>query len=116
MHELSVCQGLLKQVSQIAAEHKATAIDKIHLQIGPLSGVEPTLLQAAFPIASKNTLAEQAEMLIQPMPIRVRCKTCYSESETTLNDLTCTACGDWQTELISGDELLIERVEMQTVQ
>lgn len=116
MHELSVCQGLLKQVSQIAVEHNATAVEKIYLQIGPLAGVEPALLQAAFPIARINTLAEQADMLIQSMPIRVRCKTCNAECEATLNNLTCAACGDWQTELLSGDELLIERIEMQTIQ
>lgn len=116
MHELSVCQGLLKQVSQIAAEHNASAVEKIYLQIGPLAGVEPELLQAAFPIARINTLAEQAEMLIQFMPVRVRCKTCNEVSEAKLNNLTCSACGDWQTELLSGDELLIERVEMQTTQ
>jgi len=55
-------------------------------------------------------------MFIKTMPIRVRCKTCKEESETTLNNLSCTACGDWQTELLSGDELLIERVEIQTAQ
>lgn len=116
MHELSVCQGLLKQVSQIAVEHNASTVEKIYLQIGPLAGVEPELLQAAFPIARINTLAEQAEMFIQSMPVRVRCKTCHEVGEAKLNNLTCAACGDWKTELLSGDELLIERVEMQTTQ
>ena len=116
MHELSVCQGLLKQVSQIAAEHNASKVEKIYLQIGPLAGVEAELLQAAFPIARRNTLAEQAEMFIQAMPVQVRCKTCHEISEARLNNLTCAACGDWQTELLSGDELLIERVEMQMKQ
>lgn len=116
MHELSVCQGLIKQVSQIAAEHNATHVEKIYLQVGPLAGVEPALLQTAFPIARINSLAEQAEMFIQTVPIRVRCKTCSAESEASVNNLTCLACGDWQTELLSGDELLIERIEMQTTQ
>jgi hydrogenase nickel incorporation protein HypA/HybF len=116
MHELSVCRGLVKQLNQIAIEHHATGIEKIYLQIGPLAGVEPTLLQAAFPVASTDTLAEQAQMFIKTMPIRVHCKTCKEESETTLNNLSCSVCGDWQTELLSGDELLIERVEMQTTQ
>jgi len=114
MHELSVCRGLLKQVSQIAAGHNASAVKKIYLQIGPLAGVESTLLQTAFPVASIGTLAEQAEMFIKTMPVRVRCKRCHAESEVQLNNLTCAACGDWKTELLSGDELLIERIEMQT--
>ena len=116
MHELSVCQGLLKQVGQIAAEHQATTVEKIYLQIGPLAGVEPALLQAAFPTARINTLAAQADIVIKTMPIRVKCKTCHEESEATANNLTCVACGDWQTELLSGDELLIESIDMQTAQ
>jgi hydrogenase nickel incorporation protein HypA/HybF len=116
MHELSVCQGLVKQLKQIAIEHHATNIEKVYLQVGPLAGIEPTLLQSAFSIASTDTLAEQAQMFIKTMPLLVRCKTCKEESEATLNNLSCAACGDWHTELLSGDELLIERVEMQTRQ
>lgn len=116
MHELSVCQGLLRQVKQIALEHRATAVEKIYLQIGPLAGVEPALLQAAFPLASAGSLAAQAQMVIRAMPIRVHCRRCHADTEASLNNLTCADCGDWETELLSGDELLIERIEMQTPQ
>ena len=116
MHEFSICQSLLRQVDQIATEHHATTIDKIHLQVGPLSGVEPALLQSAFQIARANTLARTADMIIQATPIKVRCKNCGAMSEAKLNNLACRACGDWQTELLSGDELFIERIEMQTPQ
>jgi hydrogenase nickel incorporation protein HypA/HybF len=116
MHELSVCQSLLNQVNNIAAEHHATAIEKIFLQVGPLSGVEPELLQSAFPIARAGSIAAEAELVIQQMPIQVRCKTCHAETTAKANRLLCGECGDWQTELLSGDELLLERVEMQTEQ
>lgn len=114
MHELSVCQGLLRQVKQIALEHRATAVEKIYLQIGPLAGVEPALLQAAFPLASAGSLAAQAQMVIRAMPIRVHCRRCHADTVASLNNLACAGCGDWETELLSGDELLIERIEMQT--
>lgn len=113
MHELSICQSLLKQVSSIAAEHNASAVENIYLQIGPLSGVEADLLQSVFPIASADTVARQAKLIISSMPIRVRCRSCFGESEARMNRLVCGLCGDWHTELLSGDELLLERVEMQ---
>ncbi len=114
MHELSICQSLLNQVSNLAAEHNASAVENIYLQVGPLSGVEPELLQSVFPFASANTVAEQAKLIISSMPIRVHCRTCSGESEATINRLVCGLCGDWHTELIAGDELLLERVEMRT--
>ena len=44
MHELSVCLALMSQVERVATEHQARRVEKIVLQIGPLSGVEPALL------------------------------------------------------------------------
>lgn len=114
MHEMSICQGLLNQVTQIAAEHHATAVKKIYLQVGPLSGVEPDLLQNIFPIARSNTISANAELVIQLLPIKVKCRRCAAESNATINKLVCAECGDWHTELISGDELLLQRVEIHT--
>lgn len=114
MHELSICQSLLKQVSSIAAEHNASVVENIYLQVGPLSGVEPELLKSVFPFASADTVAEQAKLIISSMPVRVRCRSCFAESEASINSLVCGRCGDWKTELLAGDELLLERVEMLT--
>jgi hydrogenase nickel incorporation protein HypA/HybF len=49
MHELSVCLALMSQVNRIAGEHGAVRVDRIVLNIGPLSGIEPALLRKAFP-------------------------------------------------------------------
>jgi len=56
MHELSVCQSITQQVGAIAVQHDASAVSSIKLQIGPLSGIEASLLQEAFPIASAGTI------------------------------------------------------------
>ena len=114
MHELSVCQGLLQQLAQITRQHQARGVSRITLQVGPLSGVEPRLLQDAFPIASAGSPAHQAELIIEALPIRVRCKHCGEETEATASRLLCGACGDWHTQLIRGDELLLARVELIT--
>jgi len=115
MHELSVCQGMLQQVAAVAAEHGATAVSGITIQIGPLSGVEPRLLQEAFPIARAGTIAASAELMVEPLPVRVRCRQCGAESEATASRLLCGQCGDWRTQLLSGDELLLARVELASI-
>ena len=112
MHELSLCQNLLAQVHQIASSHHARLVEKVYLQIGPLSGVEPALLQHAFTIASAGGIAEGAELVIQSMPVRVLCKRCHAQTEAYPNQLLCVECGHWQTVLLSGDELVLERVEL----
>lgn len=114
MHELAVCQSLIDQVSSIAAEQHAQRVEKIHVQVGPLAGVEPDLLQAAFPMARINTAASSAELVISTSPVVVLCPECGEESEVTINNMLCAICGNWETQLISGDELILQRVELHT--
>ena len=114
MHELSVCQDLLTQVTTLATQHQASQVALIVVQIGPLGGVVPELLEQAFTLAKVATVAEAAELILETLPVRVRCQRCGAESEVPPNCLTCKNCGDWQTQLISGDEMLLARVELVT--
>jgi len=113
MHELAICQSLMDQVETIALERNAQSVTSIIIAVGPLSGVEAPLLKNAYPLASVGTVAENAELIIQQLPVRVRCTQCGSESETKPNKLICQQCADWRTELISGDEMMLMSVELE---
>ena len=113
MHELAICQSLMNQVESLALEHRAQRVTEIVVAIGPLSGVEARLLKNAYPLASAGTVAQQAELIIENLPIRVQCSICNSESDALPNKLVCNKCGDWRTTLVSGDELLLMSVELE---
>lgn len=112
MHELSVCQGLIAQVECIALAHNARTVDKIVVRIGPLSGVEISLLRQAYTLACAETVAENAELVTEIQPIRVACETCGAETSARVNHLLCGACGDYRTRLLSGDEMILASVEL----
>lgn len=111
MHELSVCMQLVRQVESLAGEHGAIGVERLVVQIGPLSGIEPELLERAYPLAVSGTMAAGAELVLERLPIRVRCTACSVESEATMSNLACPACGEWRTELVSGRELILKTVE-----
>lgn len=120
MHELAVCQALIDQVENIAREqisneepqsNETIKVLTVKVQIGPLSGVEAPLLQHAYPLAIAGTIAEDSVLEIEELPIKVRCQTCGAETEATANRLICGECGDYRTELISGDEMLLASIE-----
>ena len=113
MHELSICQALIDQVKNIALEHNAPCVTSIVIGIGPLSGVEAHLLKNAYPVASAGSVAEHAELIIEQRPIRIKCNQCGSESDALANKMVCKHCGNWQTTLISGDELMLISVELE---
>jgi len=100
MHELSLCMALISRV------------ERIELRLGPLSGAEAALLESAWPLASAGTVAEGAVLAISPAAVRVACSRCGEVSDATPNRLLCGSCGDYRTRLVSGDELLLARVEL----
>lgn len=114
MHELSVCYGLIDQVADVARAQRALGVARIRVRVGPLSGVEPQLLLQAFPLARAGTVAEDAELEIEALPIRVHCERCNADTTVLPNRLVCGACGDWRTRVISGDELQLTSVELVT--
>jgi hydrogenase nickel incorporation protein HypA/HybF len=112
MHELSVCQALIRQVEIVAEQQQADEVIAVHVRIGPLSGVEPGLLMHAYPLASAGSVAAGAELRIETAPVRVRCQRCDAETEATPNRLICGQCGDWHTQLIGGDEMMLTSIEL----
>jgi hydrogenase nickel incorporation protein HypA/HybF len=125
VHELAVAQALVEQVDAVISQHQANhdhaasssdawRASLIRVRIGPLAGVVPELLATAFPLAAAGSRMERAGLEFAHAPIRVRCQTCGAETEAAMNRLICGACGDWHTRIISGDELLLESVELET--
>lgn len=115
MHELAVAQALVEQVDGVIRQHHASSASRIRVRIGPLAGVVPELLASAFPLAAAGSRMEHAELDLVAAPIRVRCQSCGEETEATMNRLVCNACGDGHTQVVSGDELLLESVELETI-
>lgn len=113
MHELAICQALIGQVTDVARKQAAKSVSDIYVSVGPLSGVERPLMKNAFPIAAAGTVASDAKLHLEPTTIKVRCEECGAESEAGMNKLICGSCGDWRTTLISGDELILQRVVME---
>jgi hydrogenase nickel incorporation protein HypA/HybF len=113
MHELAICQALIVQIEDIAGK-RAARVRRVYVGIGPLAGVEPRLLADAYPLVCAGTIAEGSQLEIEAADIRIRCRTCGAETTATPNRLICGTCGDWHTDLLAGDELLLLRIELET--
>lgn len=112
MHELSVCQALVQQLESVSAANGGGAVELVRLRIGPLSGVEAPLLQRAFPLAAAGSIADGAELVIGIAKIVVECKECGAQSEAAPNRMLCGACNSFRVRMVSGDEMLLESVEL----
>jgi len=84
----------------------------VRLRVGLLAGVDPALLASAYPLVAAGTCAEGSSLVIDAVPVQVRCRRCQQLSAAEPNRLTCRGCGDSQTEVVGGTELLLESVQL----
>ncbi|HUG99865.1 MAG TPA: hydrogenase maturation nickel metallochaperone HypA [Gammaproteobacteria bacterium] len=114
MHELSVCQALVTQLETVSAANGGGAVELVRLRIGPLSGVEASLLRQAFPLAAAGTIAADAELVIEAAAVVVQCNECGARTDAAPNRMLCGACNGYRVRLVSGNEMLLESVELAT--
>ena len=115
MHELHVTERILDIVLKHAAGHEVSKIVRIHLRVGELSDLEDEWLQRYFDYLSRDTLAENAELAIEKVPIVVRCESCacsFEIQKDQFREAVCPDCGESGFRLVSGREYFIKNIEV----
>lgn len=113
MHELSLAEDLIEQLTQAAASEQALRVKRVTVTIGKYSGVEPDAFEFAFPFAAEGTVVEGAELVIQELPITVECRICHATSHPEPTQLACSKCHSDDVELKGGREFLIQSAELE---
>jgi hydrogenase nickel incorporation protein HypA/HybF len=111
MHEYAIVQALLSQVEEQARRHGASAIHRLHVSIGELSGVEVDLLRTAYDVFRERTLCENAPLSIAAVKARWACPRCDRDVSPGAW-LRCSECGA-PARLATGDEIVLDRIEME---
>jgi len=114
MHEMSLIAGLFEILEEKAREHKARSVTAVRLRVGKLSGAVPELLVTAFDMYKKGTLAEEASLETLAVLVKVRCRACGLEFEVDDYVFHCPACEAADLEILSGTDLLVESIELET--
>jgi hydrogenase nickel incorporation protein HypA/HybF len=111
MHEYSIVRALMDQVDATARKEKALAVHGIRVRIGALAGVEPDLFSSAFELCRQRTICADAALEVVMSPAVWSCPDCdrpIAQGEI----LRCPLC-DRPARMSSGDEILLERIEME---
>jgi len=110
MHEYSLVRAMVDRVEQEARARNATAISRLAVRIGAMSGVEPELFASAFTLCREGILAEAA-LDIRRSEAAWACPRCAAVVPAG-GVLRCLAC-DAPAQLVTGDEILLEQIEME---
>lgn len=113
MHEMAITQSILDIALSEAEKHRASRVEKIKIRMGEYSGVVPQLIQEYYNIISKGTLAERAELVLETVPVTIRCEDCGKESRIDKRKVRCPECGSIQIKLLTGREFYVESLEVE---
>ena len=113
MHELAITEGIIDAAVPEAIRHGATRILEIRLKIGELSGVFPQYIQECFDIASAGTIAEGAKLVVERIPVSIRCEDCGFEGVIDRKKIRCPQCGGSALKIIGGREYYVDSLEVE---
>lgn len=111
MHEYSIVQALVDRVEAEVRARRATAVHRLSVRIGELSGVEPDLLRTAYETFREKTVCERASLDVQTVVALWECPSC-GRAIGRGDLLTCTTCAV-PARLAQGDEIMLDRIEME---
>ena len=114
MHELAVTQSILEIVLRHAEAAGADRILSVNLIIGELTGFVDDSIQFYFDFLSKDTPAQDAQLIFERIPPRARCQECGADYTPPNSRLwTCPECGALGGDVIAGREFSVASIEIE---
>lgn len=111
MHEYSLIQSLVERVEAEVRARSASAVHRLRVRVGEQSGVDIELFKTAYATFRERTVCESADLDIEIVPVEWACGRCGSRIAPG-QPLRCAACLH-PARLISGDEIILDRIEME---
>jgi len=113
MHEASIAMNVIEIAEKHCLDAGYSNITSIELRIGKASGVLPGALEMAFDIVKLDTMAANANLLIESVPLGGRCRSCHTDFTTEDRFiLACPNCQGRDFTLERGRELDIKEIEV----
>ncbi|WNJ94176.1 hydrogenase maturation nickel metallochaperone HypA [Vibrio ruber] len=114
MHELSLSLKTIDLVVEHARQRQVNRITAVTLGIGVLSCIEPDALLTGLQFASRETLAEGAQFLVEMIPATAWCERCQKQVEIDTHYTGCPLCHSYQLRVETGEELKIKSIEVES--
>lgn len=88
---------------------------KVRVQVGHLRQVVPSALAFSFGLVAEGTPLEGADLEMEEIPVSARCGGCGWRGGVPDFPLQCRACGSSELEILAGEELLVESLDLEEV-
>ena len=112
MHEASIIMGVLETVTQQCKRDGYKKINSIRLRIGKASSILPDALSFAFDAAKINSIAKDANLIIDTVPLGGTCNSCNHTFEVDNFVFNCPSCQSTDLDVSQGFDMEIVDMEV----
>ncbi len=112
VHELSIAQNILDIAVAAAEREGAQKITRINIVAGEVRAIVTEQLTFCFDVIAGNTIASGAELNLEIVPVRGKCRGCGEEFIVEGFLYICPRCRSGDIEITGGTELRITDIEV----
>lgn len=115
MHEMSLAAQLLDiAIHAIPDDLKGARVERVNLRVGRLTSVAAESLRFCFDALAEGTPLNGAELVIEEIPVKAQCRDCGHEWTIDEPVFLCRQCRSGALSLLSGQELEVASLEIDT--
>jgi hydrogenase nickel incorporation protein HypA/HybF len=112
MHELSVAQNIIDIVKENVPSDELINVKSILINVGEMSGIVADSLEFCFEVVKLDTPLKKSKIDIKTIPFVLYCNQCQKNTSNTAGIRMCEFCGGFDTKIISGTEMNVTEVEL----
>ncbi|MBO8151552.1 MAG: hydrogenase maturation nickel metallochaperone HypA [Candidatus Marinimicrobia bacterium] len=114
MHELTIARNIIQIVeNELKKKGNSAKVKKVSFKAGALNAIIPESLVFGFDILKKDSeLLRDSELIVEEIPLKVKCRACGTESVLDGPFFFCSNCGSGDVEVVEGEEMFVESVEL----
>jgi hydrogenase nickel incorporation protein HypA/HybF len=117
MHELSMAQGIINAILEIAESNNATEVNEVTIEIGRLAMINPEQLKFILGVLVENTLVEDAKFNFEEIPVELDCQDCKFHGDAEIDDkdhyapmVKCPECGSLKVDILNGRDIVVKNM------
>jgi hydrogenase nickel incorporation protein HypA/HybF len=113
MHESSIAISILEILAETCTQEGKSAVDSVTVRIGKAAGVMPESLTFAFESLKENSVAAEAKLVVEVVPVGGMCSDCGKEF--SVDDpyvFACPLCGSTNFTVSRGREMEVVDMEL----
>ena len=108
MHEISLLENVREILEQEAVKQGFSKVNKVTLEIGALSCIEPDALRFGFDVVMQDSIASAAELSIEILTAIGQCQHCHQQMQMQSLQQLCQFCGKYGVSLLQGNSMKIK--------